>query len=69
MDVSKKLKDEKYRTSKKVKDLKENFIDHLNLTLGKDFKNATMWDKFYALSLVVKDRVLEKWLKNSEKIL
>ncbi|MDK2900256.1 MAG: glycogen phosphorylase [Thermosipho sp. (in: thermotogales)] len=67
MDVSKKLKDEKYRTSKKVKDLKENFIDHLNLTLGKDFKNATMWDKFYALSLVVKDRVLEKWLKTQKK--
>ncbi|RDI90196.1 glycogen phosphorylase, muscle form [Thermosipho africanus Ob7] len=67
MDVSKKLKDEKYRTSKKVKDLKENFIDHLNLTLGKDFKNATMWDKFYALSLVVKDRVLERWLKTQKK--
>ncbi|MBB6063123.1 starch phosphorylase [Thermosipho japonicus] len=67
MDVSKKLKDEKYRTSKKVKDLKENFIDHLNLTLGKDFKNATMWDKFFALSLVVKDRVLERWLKTQKK--
>jgi len=56
----------RFRTSLKPLIIKQNFFDHLNLTIGKDIKNASIWDKFYALSLLVKDRIMEKWLETQE---
>jgi len=56
----------RFRTSLKPLIIKQNFFDHLNLTIGKDIKNASIWDKFYALSLSVKDRIMEKWLETQK---
>ncbi|QTA37698.1 glycogen/starch/alpha-glucan phosphorylase [Thermosipho ferrireducens] len=58
---------EKSRTASGTREVQRNFIEHLNLTLGKDVKNSTNWDKFYALALLVKDRVVERWLRTQKK--
>ncbi|MDK2885726.1 MAG: glycogen phosphorylase [Thermosipho sp. (in: thermotogales)] len=60
-------KNHRIRTSLNPELIQQNFIDHLNLTIGKDFKNASLYDKFHALSLIVKDKVVEKWLETQKK--
>ncbi|ANQ53013.1 maltodextrin phosphorylase [Thermosipho affectus] len=66
MGVTKKIKEDKrFRTSKGL--IKENYLDHINLTLGKTLENATSWDKYNALALLVKDQVVEKWLQTQKK--
>ncbi|MBT1248321.1 MULTISPECIES: glycogen/starch/alpha-glucan phosphorylase [unclassified Thermosipho (in: thermotogales)] len=66
MGVTKKIKkDKRFRTSKGL--IKENYLDHINLTLGKTLENATSWDKYNALALLVKDQVVEKWLQTQKK--
>ncbi|MBO8160089.1 MAG: glycogen/starch/alpha-glucan phosphorylase [Thermosipho sp. (in: Bacteria)] len=55
------------RTSLNIDIIKENYKNHLNLTLGKDLSNSTLWDKFFALSLIIRDRVIEKWLETKKK--
>nr|WP_073073001.1 glycogen/starch/alpha-glucan phosphorylase [Thermosipho atlanticus] len=55
------------RTSLDTNVIKQNYLDHLNLSLGKDFKNSTPWDKFYSLSLVIRDRIIKKWHETQQK--
>jgi starch phosphorylase len=57
---------EKCRISLNPLIIKQDFFDHLNLTLGKDLKDSSLWDKFYALSLSVKDRIMDKWLETQK---
>ena len=49
-----------------VKKIKDSFLNHRKYSLGKDEFNATQRDNFYALSLVVRDMMTEKWIKTQQ---
>lgn len=44
----------------------ESFGFHLNCTLAKDQYTATDQDKYYALALAVRDRLIDRWLKTQQ---
>lgn len=49
-----------------VKKIKDSFLNHRKFSLAKDEFNATKHDDFYALSLVVRDMMIEKWIKTQQ---
>ena len=49
-----------------VKKIKDSFLNHRKYSLGKDEFNATQHDNFYALSLVIRDMMTEKWIKTQQ---
>jgi len=46
--------------------LKSSFQTNLQYTLSKDQYTATMHDNFLALSMAVRDRVVERWIKTQQ---
>jgi glycogen phosphorylase len=59
-------------TSKKVDrkivdEIKESFLRHRKFSIAKDEYTATPHDNFYALSLVVRDMMIEKWIETQQK--
>ncbi|MBX7222894.1 MAG: glycogen/starch/alpha-glucan phosphorylase [Blastocatellia bacterium] len=46
--------------------LKHSFQDHLEFTLAKDRFTATDLDRFNALAHVVRDRLIERWLRTQD---
>ncbi|MEO5360650.1 MAG: glycogen/starch/alpha-glucan phosphorylase [Nitrospirota bacterium] len=46
--------------------LKSSFLRHLKYTLAKDEYTATDRDRYKALSLAVRDRLVEKWIKTQQ---
>jgi glycogen phosphorylase len=51
---------------KKVDEIKKSFLDHRKYSLAKDEYTATSHDNFYALALVVRDMMIEKWIKTQQ---
>ncbi len=49
-----------------VEAVKLSFLNHLRYTLATDEYVATDWDKFYALAMAVRDRLVERWLATSQ---
>lgn len=44
-------------------DIKSQFLNHLEYSLAKDTTNVQPWDLYYALSLSLRDRLIERWLR------
>ncbi len=49
-----------------VESLKRSFIDHLEYSLAKDEYSATVRDKYRALALAVRDRLIERWIETQQ---
>lgn len=45
------------------RDIKSQFLSHLEYSLVKDTTNVRGWDLYYALSLTLRDRLIERWLR------
>ncbi|MFO7660876.1 MAG: glycogen/starch/alpha-glucan phosphorylase [Candidatus Cloacimonadaceae bacterium] len=46
-----------------IHDLKSLFLSHLEYSLIKDATTVKDWDVYYALSLSLRDRLIERWLR------
>lgn len=53
---------ESVRASMTVESLRLDFEHHLRYTLAKDRYTATQRDRYYALALAVRDRLIQRWL-------
>ncbi len=49
-----------------VEALRDDFEHHLRLTLAKDRYTATDRDRYYALALAVRDRLVERWIATQQ---
>ena len=49
-----------------VESLREDFDRHLRLTLAKDRYTATDRDRYYALALAVRDRLVDRWIATQQ---
>ncbi|TAL35219.1 MAG: glycogen/starch/alpha-glucan phosphorylase [Spirochaetes bacterium] len=49
-----------------VDSLKMSFINHLEFSRGKDEYSATERDRFHSLALVVRDRLIERWIETQQ---
>ena len=47
-------------------DIKKRFQDHLKFTMAKDEYSATDHDRYYALSMAVRDLLIERWINTSQ---
>ena len=57
---------EKKINRKAVEEIKESFLNHRKYSLAKDEYSVTQHDNFYTLALVVRDRMIEKWIKTQQ---
>lgn len=46
--------------------LKQSFIDHIEYSLAKDEYSATQRDRYRALALTVRDRLIERWIETQQ---
>ncbi|HBA85017.1 MAG TPA: glycogen phosphorylase [Verrucomicrobia bacterium] len=46
--------------------IKLSFQNHLKYTLAKDNYSATEHDRYYALAMTVRDRLIERWIQTSQ---
>jgi glycogen phosphorylase len=49
------------RTGLSTKTLKRAFRDHVEYSRGRSFERSTKRDKYFALALVVRDRIMPRW--------
>lgn len=54
------------RTGMSVETFKRALLDHLKCSLGLDLKHATLLDIYNSLSLVVRDRLMDRWIKTAQ---
>lgn len=45
------------------RDMLSRFLSHLEYSLVKDTTTVQPWDVYYALSLTLRDRLIERWLR------
>lgn len=57
---------EKKLNRKLVDSIKESFMRHRKYSLAKDEYTATPHDDYFSLSLVVRDMMIEKWIKTQQ---
>jgi starch phosphorylase len=50
-----------------IEAIKLSFQNHLKYTLAKDHFSATERDRYYALALTVRDRLIERWIATSQQ--
>lgn len=55
-----------YRKLDTVEGLKLSYQNHLTYTLAKDQFSATDHDRYYALALAIRDRLVARWIKTSQ---
>ena len=55
-----------YRVSMSIDGLRDDFDHHLRYTLAKDRYTATTHDRYYALALAVRDRLIERWIATQQ---
>jgi starch phosphorylase len=53
-------------TNEVVEGLREDFVRHLRLTLAKDRYTATDRDRYFALALAVRDRLIARWIATQQ---
>ncbi|MDD2331989.1 MAG: glycogen/starch/alpha-glucan phosphorylase, partial [Candidatus Cloacimonetes bacterium] len=51
------------KSSQCANELKALFLNHLEYSLIKDTTTVKPWDLYYALSLTLRDRLIERWLR------
>jgi starch phosphorylase len=49
-----------------LESLKHSFVDHLEYSLAKDDYSATQLDRFKAVALTVRDRMIERWIETQQ---
>jgi starch phosphorylase len=49
-----------------VEAIQRDFRNHLKYTLAKDKYSATHHDRYYALAMTVRDRLVERWIQTSQ---
>ncbi|PKL36262.1 MAG: glycogen phosphorylase [Spirochaetae bacterium HGW-Spirochaetae-1] len=49
-----------------LESLKLSFINHIEFSLGRDEYSATQRDLFYSMALVVRDRLIERWIETQQ---
>src|SRR5208337_2520453 len=49
-----------------LESLKDSFVSHLEYSLAKDEYSATKHDCFKSLALLVRDRVVERWIETQQ---
>ena len=49
-----------------VRSLQESLVNHLEFSLAKDDYTATQHDRFVALALTVRDRLIERWVETQQ---
>jgi starch phosphorylase len=54
------------RTGMDDASLRRAFLDHLSYSVGKSRKNATELDRFFAMALTVRDRLVYRWAQTQE---
>jgi len=54
------------RTSMAPEGIRRAFLDHLHFSIGKDDRHATPYDRFMALSLVARDRLMARWIRTQD---
>ena len=47
--------------------IKNQFLQHLKYSLIKDANTVKPWDIYFALSLSLRDRLIDRWLKTQEE--
>jgi glycogen phosphorylase len=55
------VKVEDDRTSMHPAALQRAFVDHLKFSRGHDLENATAFDRYVAIALSIRDRLMERW--------
>jgi starch phosphorylase len=54
------------RTSMVPEALRRAFQDHVRFSQGKNPQNATAWDRYIALALAVRDRMVHRWAETQQ---
>jgi len=54
------------RTSMVPEALRRAFQDHVRFSQGKNPQNATAWDRYVALALAVRDRMVHRWAETQQ---
>ena len=47
--------------------LRRAFVDHVEYTRGKNFDSASLYDRYLALALTVRDRLAKSWVKTQRR--
>ncbi|WP_223759235.1 glycogen/starch/alpha-glucan phosphorylase [Myxococcus sp. RHSTA-1-4] len=57
--------DDSGRTGRDVDSMRRSFLDHVRYSRGKNYETSTAHDRFMALSLAVRDRLADRWVKTA----
>ncbi|NVJ00606.1 glycogen/starch/alpha-glucan phosphorylase [Myxococcus sp. AM009] len=57
--------DDSGRVGHDAASLRRSFLDHVRYSRGKNYESSTPHDRFMALSLAVRDRLADRWVKTS----
>ena len=57
--------DDSGRTGDDVASMRRSFLDHVRYSRGKNYETSTAHDRFMALSLAVRDRLADRWVKTA----
>ena len=57
---------ENYHKLHTVEAIELSFKNHLKYTLAKDHYSATELDKYFALAMTIRDRLVERWIQTSQ---
>ncbi len=55
------------RAGTSAESLRRAFIDHVEYTRGKNFDSASLYDRYLALALTVRDRLAKSWVKTQRR--
>jgi starch phosphorylase len=55
------------RSGASPESLRRSFVEHVEFTRGKNFDSASLWDRYTALALTVRDRLAKSWVKSSRR--
>jgi starch phosphorylase len=58
---------ESIRAGTNPQHLRRSFIEHVEITRGKNFDAAGPWDRYTALALTLRDRLAHTWVKTSRR--
>jgi len=57
--------DDSGRTGRDATSMRRSFLDHVRYSRGKNYDTSTAHDRFMALSLAVRDRLADRWVKTA----
>jgi len=55
------------RAGTSAESLRRAFVDHVEYTRGKNFDSASLYDRYLALALTVRDRLAKSWVKTQRR--